>query len=183
MASRDLVRSWAVSRSRKVRGFTLLELIVSVAIGALLVSLVVMVSSTFSKRAKKVKCIANMRVLHGALSDYLADKRSWPQMEEGRYDFKEEEFFRFWITATEPYGMSQESWQCPSDRLIDVMLGDMEVEFFGSYNVTRFDSNPSTPYRWNQPWAMERGNFHGNGAHILLPDGSVTESANPFYGR
>lgn len=121
--------------------------------------------------------------MHTALAGYVTDKGSWPQMEEDRFDFTEEEFFKFWVLATEPYGMSQDTWLCPMDRNINLVLGKMGFEYYGSYNVTRFDKNPSTPFRWNQPWAMERGNFHGRGVHILMPDGSVNESQNPFAGR
>jgi hypothetical protein len=135
------------------------------------------------KRAKKARCMSNMRNLHSSLSAYLVDVGHWPQMEEDRFDFTEEEFFRFWVEATAPYGMSQESWLCPMDRDLAVRLGDMKLNYYGSYNVTRFDKNPATPYRWNQPWAMERGNLHGKGAHILMPDGSIHESMGAYHGR
>lgn len=156
---------------------------VSVVVGLLLVSLVALVSSTFVKRAKKVRCLSNMRTLHTALSAYVVDIGHWPQMEQDRFDFTEEEFFRFWVEATAPYGMSQDTWLCPMDRGLALRVGEKELRYYGSYNVTRFDKSPSTPYRWNQPWAMERGNLHGKGAHILMPDGSVHESMNPFHGR
>lgn len=168
---------------RRSSGLTLVELLVAVALGALLISLAIPISSAFLKRAKKARCISNMRTLHVALSGYFTDKGHWPQMEKDRFDFTEEEFFEFWVEATEPYGMSQENWLCPMDRSLAVRAGKMEDRFFGSYNVTRFDEQAATPFRWNQPWAMERGNFHGRGVHILMPDGSVNESMNPFAGR
>lgn len=161
----------------------MVELLVAVGIGIFLISLTVVVSDTFIKRARKVACIANMRVLHSSLVAHVTDKGHWPQMEEDRFDYTEEEFFKFWILATEPYGMSQDSWICPSDRNVARIHGAMGSEYFGSYNVTRFDKAPATPFRWNQPWAMERGNFHGKGVHILMPDGSVDDSQNPFAGR
>lgn len=148
-----------------------------------MLSLVIFVSSVFQARAKKVQCISNLRALHSALSGYLTDHRSWPQMEKDRFNYSEEEFFEFWVTKTEPYGMSQETWLCPSDRSMHLLMEEMKLKFYGSYSVTRFDENPTTPFRWNQPWAIERGDFHGKGAHILQPDGSVHESQNPFYGR
>lgn len=104
-------------------------------------------------------------------------------MPEDEFDFSEEDFFRFWVEATAPYGMNQDTWLCPMDRKLAVLAGKMESRFYGSYNITRFDKTASTPYRWNQPWAMERGNFHGKGAHILMPDGSVQESMNAYHGR
>jgi hypothetical protein len=159
------------------------ELLVAVGVGILLISLTAVVSDTFIKRARKVGCISNMRVLHSSLVAHVTDKGHWPQMEEDRFDYTEEEFFKFWILATEPYGMSQDTWICPSDRNVARIHGAMGSKYFGSYNVTRFDKGPATPFRWNQPWAMERGNFHGKGVHILMPDGSVDDSQNPFAGR
>ena len=165
------------------KGLSLLELLVSITVVLILVSLVVFISSVFVNRAKKVRCIGNMRTLHSALSAHMIDVGHWPQMEEDRFDFTEEDFFRFWVEATAPYGMTQETWVCPMDRSLAIRLGEIGMKYYGSYNVTRFDKAPTTPYRWNQPWAMERGNLHGNGVHILMPDGSVHESMKPFYGR
>ena len=166
-----------------VQGVTLIELLVSIGIGALLIGLTVPISSMFVKKAKKVRCISNMRTLHSALSGFVSDTGHWPQMEKDRFDFTEEDFFRFWVVATEPYGMSQDTWLCPMDRNIELKAEAIKQSHYGSYAVTRFDEIPATPFRWNQPWAMERGNFHGKGVHILMPDGSVSDSQNPFSGR
>lgn len=168
---------------RRTSGFTLLELLVTIVVVALLIGLATIIGSTVVKRAKKAQCISHMRTLHSSLASYVLDKGMWPQMQENRYNFTEEQFFEFWIKATESYGMSQESWLCPMDRNIERIRGQVKERYYGSYNITRFDKNPATPYRWNQPWAMERGNFHGKGAHILMPDGSIQESMNPFAGR
>ena len=161
----------------------MLELVVAVSIGILLVSLAIPISSKFIQRAKKARCISNMRTIHSGLSGYVADKGHWPQMEEGRFDYSEEDFFKFWITETEPYGLSAETWICPMDRTFERLVGEEGSEFYASYVVTRFDKKSGTPFRWNQPWAMERGAFHGRGSLILMPDGSIQDSQNPFYGR
>ncbi len=169
---------------RRGAAFTILEILVAVGILALLAALIVPMSDVFVKRAKKAKCISNMRSLHSGLSAYTLDKGHWPQMEEGEFDYTEEDFFGFWIEETSDYGLSQENWVCPSDRALERLIGsDQKPTYFGSYVVTRFDDKPQTPFRWNQPWIMERGNFHGKGVHILMPDGSVQDSRNPFYGR
>lgn len=164
--------------------FSLLELLVAVALGVLLVTSVVAISDIFRKQAKKARCISNLRTLHLSLSAYQSEQGHWPQMDDEDFEATEKEFFRFWVTATEPYGANQETWICPSDRslLERKKLGEPD-DYYGSYVPTRFDSRPSTPLRWNQPWVMERGNLHGKGAHILMPDGSVTESQVQFHGR
>ena len=165
------------------RGITLLELIVAISVGVLLISLTIPISGKFIQRAKKVRCISNMRTIHSGLLGYLTEKGHWPQMEEGRFDYSEEEFFKFWITETEPYGLSAETWICPMDRAVERMMGEEGSEYYASYVVTRFDKKSGTPFRWNQPWAIERGAFHGRGSHILMPDGSVSDSQSPFSGR
>jgi len=175
--------SVAFLRSRISPGLTLLELIVAISLGILLVSLVVPIASTFIQRGKKVRCMSNMRTIHSGLLGYWTDKGRWPQMEEGRFNYSEVDFFRFWITETEPYGLSAETWVCPMDRAFERLAGEENSEFYASYVVTRFDEKNNTPFRWNQPWAIERGTFHGRGSHILMPDGSVSDSQSPFSGR
>ncbi len=166
-----------------VRGFTLLELLVAIGIGALLIALLFPISDALIRRAKKAKCISNMRTIHSGLLAYVSEKGHWPQMEEGKFDFTEEDFFKFWIVETEPYGLSAETWICPLDRVLERLNGEEKSEYYASYVVTRFDGKPGTPFRWNQPWAIERGAFHGKGSHILMPDGSVSDSQSPFSGR
>lgn len=163
--------------------FTLVEILVAIGVIAVLLTATIPLFNTFVARAKKAKCLSNMRAVHTGLLGYLNDQGQWPQMEAERYKYTEEDFFEFWIKSTEPYGLSQESWVCPSDRSLERQLSKKKKKYYGSYVVTRFDKNPQTPYRWNQPWAMERGNFHKKGCHMVMPDGSVHSTMNPFYGR
>ncbi|HRQ87568.1 MAG TPA: type II secretion system protein [Bacteroidia bacterium] len=169
--------------SIRKQGFTVVELLVTIGIVVLLAALLVPISDTLRKRAEKAKCISHMRAIHSSLSAHLLDKGSWPQMPDGeRWD--ENKFYQFWITSLEPYGSSQATWLCPSDKLLlQMKQSDMKDQYFGTYVPTAFDKNPSSPVRWNQPWLIERGNFHGKGGHMLMPDGSVQDSMNPFYGR
>lgn len=164
-------------------GFTLVELLVTIGIIGLVAAIAVPSFESFRERARKAKCMSHLRAIHSGLLAYTTDHGHWPQMEEGKYDFSDEEFFEFWIRETEAYGLSQDTWVCPSDRPLERLFNNGEVEFFGSYVVTRFDKKAQTPFRWNQPWAIERGNFHGKGSHMLMPDGSIQSSANPFHGR
>lgn len=161
---------------------TLLELLVTIAIISLILALAYASYEQFLERARKARCIGNLRALYAALSHHVEDRGMWPQMDpEKSYD--DEAFFEFWITATEPYGVDQETWVCPSDRQLERRLNEGNIRYFGSYVPTQFDHFPSTPFRWSQPWALERGLFHGRSSHMLMPDGSVQETSNPFYGR
>jgi len=165
------------------RGFTLLEVLVVVGIVGLLLAIAFPISGRFLARAKKAKCISQMKAIHGGLSGYITDVGYWPQMEEGKVGYTEDEFFKFWVTSTEPYGLDKEVWLCPSDAGYHSLAKAQLGEFIGSYVPTRFDKKPQRPFQYNQPWLLERGNFHSRGCHILMPDGSVTDSQDPFGGR
>jgi len=164
-------------------GFTLLELMVGIGVIALLLAIAFPFSGKFLARAKKVKCISQMKAIHGGLSGYITDVGHWPQMEDGKADFTEDEFFKFWVTSKEPYGLDKEVWVCPSDSGYHSLPKEQRGEFIGSYVPTRFDKKPQRPFQFNQPWLLERGDFHGRGCHILLPDGSVQDTQDPFGGR
>lgn len=176
-----------LSLNRPPNAFSLLELLVVVAIVILLVTLLVPISETFRKRAEKVKCISHLRTLHSSLTSYVGDKGSWPQLplDQGD-DWNESDFYKFWITSLEPYGAAADTWLCPSDKLLlQFKQSDLKNKdrYFGTYVPTNFDVGAGTPFRWNQPWLLERGDFHGKGQHMLMPDGTVQDSQNPFYGR
>lgn len=174
---------------RGFRGYTLLELIVVVAMVLTLLGVVVPLTSTYMNRAKKAKCLSHMRTIHSGIMSYIQEVGHWPQMDAEKWDHSEEEFFEFWVTITEDHGLNRDTWLCPSDRALERRLleekakGKDKGKYMGSYIPTRFDEHPATPFRWNQPWVIERGGFHGKGPHVLMPDGSIQESLNPFNGR
>lgn len=172
-----------VHKAVNASGFTVVELLVTLAVVGLLAVVLVPSFETFRERARKAKCMSHMRTIHAGLLAYTTDKGQWPQMEKDKYDFTEEQFFEFWVESTKPYGLNEDTWVCPSDRALERMVNEDRIKYFGSYVVTRFDERAQTPFRWNHPWAMERGDFHGQGAHILMPDGSIHSSRNPFSGR
>ena len=67
---------------------------------------------------------------------------------------------------------------CPTD-LRERNVGEKQSErdkFEGSYIPTHFESGTDAPYRWRQPWLLERGDFHGEGALMIMPDGSIEPS-------
>ncbi|MCB1233100.1 MAG: hypothetical protein KDM91_03040 [Verrucomicrobiae bacterium] len=162
------------------KGLTVLELFIAVFIVGLLAGLLFPAFNSIKRHAEKVKCMANLRHIHAALEGHLNDKNYWPQMPIEAFSFEESDYFKWWMVTLEPYGGGgMDVWLCPSDKI----RYDEPERVFGSYIPTSFDAHRYTPVRWNQPWLMERGDFHGKGAHLIMPDGSIFSSTNPFGER
>ncbi len=160
-------------------GFTLLEYLVAFAIIIILASILFPALRHFKKRAETVACMSHMRTVHGGLNSYLVDTGRWPQLPGDVVDYSESEYYQWWINVIEPYGISEDNWLCPSDK---VRVEKFDDDKTGSYIPTAFDGLAITPHRWNQPWLVERGDLHGKGAHVAMPDGSINPSTNPFGG-
>ena len=172
-------------------GFSLLELLVTVSLVALIIGISIPSYQKWTARAKKATCISKMRTIHSAFSSALIEKGEWPQIptdDEGNLPkWDQSEYFAFWLRTMEPYGLGPDSWVCPADEDAVASLKTKgkkdDADYIGSYIPTWFSPGSSTPFRWNQPWLMERAGFHGKGHHLMMPDGSITETANPFSGR
>ncbi|MEI6073590.1 MAG: type II secretion system protein [Verrucomicrobiae bacterium] len=155
---------------REQTAFTLLELLICLAIIAALVAIVIPVGQGMIKRAESVACMNNMRNLIPILNSYVQDKGQWPQEPDSSDEAAHEDF---WITELLPYGATEKAWQCPTIRRL-VSSKDKDGRPRLHYTPTLFDSNPVTPYKWTtQPWFVEIGNAHGRGAYICFPDGSI----------
>ncbi|MDF1751710.1 MAG: hypothetical protein P1U89_02925 [Verrucomicrobiales bacterium] len=169
-------------------GFTVLEIVVVATIVLVLVGVSIPAFEKWQEKAKKVTCISKMKAIHGAFAAAITDQGEWPQIptnEEGELpDWDQKDYFQFWIQEMEKYGLSHNSWVCPSDEdAIRQMRTEGTENFVGSYIPSWFSGGSNTPFKWNQPWVVERAGFHGGGHHVVMPDGSVTESTNPFSGR
>jgi type II secretory pathway pseudopilin PulG len=166
--------------------FTLLELLASICIIGTLVALSFPAYGRFKSKAHQAACVSNLRALHGAFAAAIQDQGHWPQppLEEGEWD--ENRYFKWWVTEMEKYGASENTWRCPADKTrleMEQQISSDKDFFSGSYVPSHFDKIPSSPFRYNQPWVVERGGNHGKGGHVLMPDGSVDVRSNPFVGR
>lgn len=159
-------------------GFTLIELLFVVVVIVILAGISIPSYRTYRTRAEKAVCLSQMRVIHVGLDSYLMDKNQWPQIPADIFYLEKENlFWKWWILTLEPYGPSEQTWLCPSDKL----QRESQDEYSGSYMPAKFDAHHFTPYRWaGQPWLVERGKLHKGGAHIMLPDGSIHGSEDVF---
>lgn len=162
------------------QGFTLVELLVTIAVIGVLVGLIVAVTGGVRDRVEKVRCMSNLRNLHIGLSSYVQDKGHWPQCPTGA---KDEAFNAFWVAALDPYAIPEETWRCPTltRHLREGQASDRERGMRIHYLPTQFDAHPYAPFRWaKQPWLVEIGDSHGGGALIIFPDGSIKGFSQVF---
>lgn len=106
-------------RKSKNRGFSLVELVIVVAIIGLLATLAMPQVDRMIDRSKSVSCMSNLRQIGVAVTSYMADN-------EGKYPSIETnpdnpvypdgvEALPIW-EALEPYGVTKGVLKCPSDK-------------------------------------------------------------------
>ena len=162
-------------RNFTAQGLTLLELLVLVAIVAVLVAISFPISSRLLSRAQRVQCSANLRSIYIATDLFLQQNESWPQIEESDDEDVADDSGNGWIAALKPFGISEKSWICPT---VQNLLGnpDLTQNVRVDYVATPFDDKPMTPHQWpRQPWFAEVGDVHGHGNLLIFTDGSISD--------
>ena len=160
-------------------GFTLLELLIVLAIIGILATLLIPVYGHIRERAQKVQCMANLRSLYVGADLYVQRNGSWPQIFLKNFDTGED-YANAWIAALAPFGVERKTWICPT---IQELLHNPDYNNPAlarlDYVSTGFDDKPISPYQWpRQPWFIETGDVHGNGNLIIFTDGSIAETNN-----
>lgn len=77
------MRALLASKNDPDRGFTLVELLITVLILAILVGIVVMTMTFSRQRAQESTCKANLRVIMGGINSYYANNEEWPDVGTG----------------------------------------------------------------------------------------------------
>lgn len=154
----------------------MIELFVSIGILAILATIILIGWQRIVASSAKVKCMENMRSLHVSLNSYVQDKGHWPQVPpeiDVNSASDDSAYEDWWLEELKDFGGTPEVWQCPIIKRT-VSSKDPKGRPKIHYTPTPFDSKPMTPYRWStQPWLVEIGNIHGNGALLIFPDGSI----------
>jgi prepilin-type N-terminal cleavage/methylation domain-containing protein len=162
------------SKRYKSCAFTLLELIVAVALISVLAALITTGYQHSSNKIEAASCMSNLRGIGVALASYHSDFQEWPQVPEGvNVGSMDEE--DFWIQSLLPYGLSEKNWRCRTqDRLLKFSSNTGQVAKI-HYIPSLFDAHPIRPQSIHQvhPWVMEIADVHGNGNHVLMSDGRV----------
>lgn len=159
-----------------ISAFTLVELLASVAVISILVSLTIVGWPKVMASVAVARCMGNMRSLHVSLGSYVTDVGHWPQVPEAidvSSSDDDSAYEDWWLNELKAYGGIPAVWQCP---LIQSQVSSKSPDGRPKihYTPTPFDEKPASPYKWNtQPWLVEIGNIHGRGANICFTDGSI----------
>jgi len=165
-----------VSSSFVHKGFTLIEVLVVIAIMAILTALFIPNVGSLVNRAEKVVCSGKLRNLWTAFSVPVADGRGWPQLpSDVKIGTLAEQ--QWWLNTTAAtMNLSAKDWSCPT---IARYTAGAAASSKGNVNLicyypTLFDARPMTPMSSLQmPWFTEVLSVHGNGNLSIRADGSV----------
>jgi len=156
-------------RQRSRYGFTLVEIIAVVCILTILTALAWPNFQTYRQRITQVVCMGNMKSITTALHGYLQDHGNvWPQ---GPSPDSGAAWEGFWLGTLQPYGIDPKTWRCPGVAT----SSDPEAPQI-HYTPTMFPplaGIATSPKMTRQPWLIERGPGHGQGALICFQDGSI----------
>jgi len=101
----------STSHSKTSRGFTLIEMLVVVAIIGILASLLMPSLAGAKRKANAIKCISNLRQVNTALTLYAADH-------DGEFPPRRH-MTNSWIASLQPYYHDAKVLKCPQDRFLE----------------------------------------------------------------
>lgn len=178
-------RSRRLQRRHALQGVTIPELLMVVAIIAILMIVAFQGYGRIRQRAEIVDATAKLKNMHAGLGNYLRDKQAWPQEPE---NVSHEALWEWWMNVMKPYGLSQSDWFSNAHlRLVNSLRkqsGQEEIDAsdnskleklqIPSFFPTQFgDLNDAYEARY-QPWVTESGEYHGDsGTLVAMPDGTV----------
>ncbi len=160
------------SHKHAPNAFTLLELMVALAIVAILVVLSIFGLRDVKARVELAACAQNLRSLYGATSVYVTENGHWPLIST---ELGTGKFESAWVNTLKPYGISIDTWRCVTVGRSLEELGYSESDApVIHYSPSEFDPHPLTPYKWaHHPWFIEITDVHGGGNLMIQSNGAV----------
>ena len=169
------------------RALTIPELLVTLAILALLISMGTVSYQKSIEKAEGVDAITKLKSMYNGLQNYLVDKQTWPQEPEDDEDVSDEFLWNWWKKEMQPYGVNEQDWFTTSHlRRLNremkeaggkaISMEEMkEATEFPSILPGNFEPGPTEPYRYQgQPWVSETGEYHGDdGIFHVMPSGAI----------
>jgi prepilin-type N-terminal cleavage/methylation domain-containing protein len=181
--------SFSPFRPSRRGGFTLLELMLVIAIIAVLVMMSWRGYGIYVKKADSVACATKMKNFYVGLQNYMIDKQTWPQ-EDVLNDANgnpppQNKLWDWWCKQMKEFGVGRNDWYCPAELRQNpnkMKQEDEEEESSAgfkpevkdpSYIPSQFSYGTVMPYQSNQPWLIESADFHGTGMNKLMPDAAI----------
>ncbi len=120
-------------------GFTLMELLVVIAVIAILASMLLPSLARAKGKANQIKCLNNVRQLHVGLQMYVDDHDdSFPPRISGREN---------WLTSLKPYYVSYSVVKCPSDGFSS--NHGFLINGFNDFFATRLSKEVFEKWKWS----------------------------------
>ena len=114
------------AKQSSIGGFTIIELLISVSIIAVLASMILALSDMIRRKAEQAACVGNMRSLFVALSAYNNENGHFPQAPNSK---DEESIWDFWFTTFEDeYDIPRKTWICPTYRRLNRTKDEEELK-------------------------------------------------------
>jgi len=155
------------------RGYTLIEILVVIAIVAVLASILFSVFSGAKENARRTTCQSNLKQLATAMQQYVQDNGGVYPVNPAR-----------WSDAVYPYVKNSEVFSCPdqpSDGVRDhLAVTSGPVDY--TYNVTRLATFPP-PYPTHQIFGTAETLLSTPATIWLNVDASWSNSEGDFYFR
>lgn len=161
------------------RAFTLLELLVVVAIISLLAALAIPVARDYQEKARSASCVTNLRSLGSALNLYLAENNGvLPTLRLARESLRED--VPVIDNTLDRYASSTQVFACPSDHRFAAATGTsyhwnnaLNGQSLASLNFMGVTDAPG-----HIPLMGDKEGFHRDPQHkvnILYADGHATK--------
>lgn len=107
MLGGEIIRTNKAKNIRLNRGFTLVELLISLALVVILVGLLMHGFGQMSAKVTTTKIIADLRTLRSAIAMYHLDKGSWPEGGAGTWDVLKPYIDSDTLSSTNPTNADQ----------------------------------------------------------------------------
>ena len=163
--------------SRRQRGFTMVEILVVIAILGLLASILVPSMRRMKASALSMQCLGKLRNLGMALNDYFIDHGTIYPVMVGSRESKEDDEPALDTVLIE-YVRDEYAFECPADHRFFKETGTsyfwnslINGQRMGNMNLLGLTDNAA-----GIPLMSDKENFHqnvGDGVNILYADGHV----------
>ena len=167
----------------KRRAFTLIELLIVIAIIAILAGILLPVFAKARERARRIECVSNLRQIGMGVGEYIQD---WG----GRYPWAQRAanvssgLRPALVQTVEPYGVEPETWKCPSD-IGEIFLTDPATFHEKTVPFYRIGESVSSYSYAGVGWGRKYGQLAGRFTYVVKRPSETTLvwETRPWHGE